>query len=215
MALLWIWLAFADTTETTKLRYLKPQDGAYVLESEVTTRKVKDGTVYTSKTVRGRLSLTLTIQRDDKGNARTAAIVQDDGKTKTSVQLERIATGFRLTRDGQHEDAAAPADAVLTSAPDWSDIFELVRRYDLAKKGKQEFAGLWFHPKQKTLTPTFALQWKGSDKVKVKDKEIELNRFEIRLRDSTNRVWALPDGTVVKIAAIVLEGYEAETRHLK
>src|SRR5262249_4516778 len=181
------------------------------------------GPHYTSKTFRGKLTLTLTIQSERGGAPQFAEVATEADGTKKTATLERRGVVFRLTRNGVSEDIKAPFNAILTSAPDWSDVIELVRRYDLSKKGKQEFAGVWFHPKQPILTPKFIIELKGTDRVKVKEKEIVLNRFEIRLRASTNRVWALPDGGgTVKIlpagekaTPIVLAGYEEATGELK
>jgi len=204
-----------------KLRYLKPEGGKFVLESEV-TREVKAGAVYTSKTVRGTETLTLTVRRDEKGQVQRAEIVHDRAGTVKSAQVEWTGSAFRLKRDGVTEDIKAPRDAVITSAPDWSDIFELVPRYDRVKKGKQSFAGLWFHPSRPPLTPTFTVEHTGTDAVTHKGKEEALERYEVRLRASANRVWARPDGVVVKIlpagdrsVPVVLEGYEEATRGLK
>jgi len=204
-------------------RYLRPEGGKFVLESKVTMIENKAGPHYTSKTFRGKLTLTLMIQCERGGAPQFAEITTEVDGAKATAQLQRRGEVFRLTRNGVSEDIKAPSGAILTSAPDWSDVIEMVRRYDLSKKGKQEFAGVWFHPRQPTLTPKFAIELKGTDRVKVKEKEIVLNRFEIRLRASTNRVWALPDGgAAVKIlpvgdkaTPIVLEGYEEATRELK
>jgi hypothetical protein len=220
-ALLLCLLLPADEARPTTLRYLKPAGDKFVLESEV-TRETRGGAVYTSKTVRGTESLTLTVRRDEKGQTQGAEIVHDRAGAKKSAQVEWTGTGFRLKRDGVSEDLKAPRDAVITSAPDWSDIFELVPRYDRVKKGKQSFAGLWFHPSQPPLTPTFTVEHTGTDAVTRKGKEEALERFEVRIRASTNRVWAKPDGVVVKIlpagqraVPVVLEGYEEATRGLK
>jgi len=212
----------AVAVEPSEMRYLRPAGDKFVLESEVKITHDKGQSLYTSKTQRGKSALTLRVTRDKDGHIVNAEVSNDVSGTITTAKLERHGDVFRLTRGDATEEFKAPVDAIVTSVPDWSDVFALARRYNHTKKGKQEFAGIWFHPKEKTLTPTFSIELKGSDKVTVKGKEIVLHQFEVRLRSSAYRVWALPDsGTVVKIQTsggtnpIVLEGYEEATQTLK
>jgi hypothetical protein len=128
----------------------------------------------------------------------------------------------RLKRDGTTDLLQAPANPVVTTAPDWSDIFELVRRYDAGKGGKQEFPGLWFHPTRPLRQLTFSVERVGDDRVKIKDGGQKLGRYRVTLRSGGYLVWARADGRVCKIlpgggraVPVVLEGYEEATSRLK
>jgi hypothetical protein len=113
----------------------------------------------------------------------------------------------------------------VTTAPDWSDVFQLVRRYDAAKGGKQDFPGLWVHPVQPMQKLTFSIQRIGDDTVAVREKgkemEVKLGRYQVKLRSGDYAVWADPDRRVVRIvpanrkeAFVVLQGYQEATRGL-
>ena len=105
---------------------------------------------------------------------------------------------------------------------------QLMKRYDAKKGGKQEFGGIWFHPVDQLLTPTFTIDRVGEDKitVKVKDtleeKEVGLQRYDIQLRSGGYRAWSDDDGRIVRIvprgtnsSPIMLEGFEELTSKLK
>src|SRR5207237_3916758 len=133
-----------------------------------------DGSVYTSRTVRGKETMTLTVHRGKDGKVRRAKAVQEkDGQRKTA-DLDLRVDEARLERDGVTDRFKPPADPVVTTAPDWSDIFELVRRYDASKGGKQEFPGVWIHPSKPHLLLTFSVEKLGTDRVKVGGKEQQL-----------------------------------------
>jgi hypothetical protein len=204
------------------LRYLKPQGGKYVLESEVTTRTTPAGSTYSSRTVRGDETLTLTIQRDKKDQIIRAEITDQKKDRLRTAQLELRGRVPQVKRGGITELIKPPADPVVTTAPDWSDIFELVRRYDTRKGGKQEFAGLWFHPNRRHQVLTFGIEKVGKDGVTVNGTEQQLDRYAIKLRSGNYRVWARSDGRVVKIlpsgekaVPVVLEGYETAAKGLR
>ena len=203
------------------VRYLRLAGGRYVFESEVTTARTPDGSTSVSRTVRGAETMTLTVQRDKGGRVLRAEIVQQRGKERNTASLELTAGRARIQRGGVTDLVKAPDNPVVTTAPDWSDIFDLVRRYDAKKGGKQEFAGLWFHPTRPPLLLTFSVAKVGVVAVKVKGKEQQLDRYQVRLRSGGYRVWArgkqvvkiLPAGA--RAVPVVLQGYEDLTRGLK
>jgi hypothetical protein len=119
------------------------------------------------------------------------------------------------------EKVTVAPDAVVTTAPDWSDIFEVVRRYDRAKGGKQEFPGFWFHPAAPPRNLTFTAEKLGQDSVTVDGTKTALDRYRVELRSGGYVVWADGGGRVVKLipagrpaAAVVLQGFEAATKAL-
>src|SRR5262249_18394293 len=124
-------------------------------------------------------------------------------------------------RGGTADLFKLPADPVVTSAPDWSDVFQLVHRYNASKGGKQQFNGLWLHPTHGMLTPTFAIERQDTETVKYRDAPLKLDRYRVWLRRGEYHVWADKNGLVVKLqpvgakpTPVVLEGYEEATRDL-
>ena len=212
--------ASADTDKALKLRYVRMVDGEPVTESTVTTTRTDKGTTYVSVTERGDTKMTLTL-RFDKDNRLTdaEAVLQGDKRIQTAL-LTLTPKRAILKRGGTTDVFKAPADPIVTTAPDWSDIFQLVNRYDAKKAGKQEFKGVWFHPTERTLTPTFTIELAGKNLITVKDKKETLDRYRIQLRSGEYIAWAKPSGLVVKLqqpkgGAVVLEDYEEATRELK
>src|SRR5262249_48039734 len=143
---------------------------------------------------------------------------------KKKAELGLFKDHARLKREGTTELLNRVPDApVVTTAPDWSDVIQLVTRYDAKKGGRQEFGGLWFHPVEQPQIPiAFTIERAGTDKITLKEKEIALHRHDIHLRSGGYRAWSDADGRVVRIAPrgpggvpVVLEGYEEATRELK
>ena len=227
MALLWglvvcVFVGYAEADTAKPLRYLKPEGGRHVLESEVTHTTTPKGSTYVSRTVRGPETLTLTIQRDKEGHVVGAEVVQQTAGERKNATLALQEGQAKVTRRGTTDLLKVAADPVVTSAPDWSDVFELVRRYDASKGGKQEFPGLWIHPIKPPLVLTFSVEHVGEDRVKGKGGEQKLRRYRVRLRSASYTVWARTDGRVCKIlpagvkaVPVILEGYEDATRTLK
>ena len=214
-------LAAADAEKPPTLRYLRPEEKRFVLESEITTTTTSKSTTYVSRTERGEEKTTLTIRSDTKGKARVALVVVEKGRQRNTAQLDLTGPRAKLKRGGTTDFFKAPANPIVTTAPDWSDIFALVRRYDASRGGKQEFPGLWIHPRKPLLTLTFTIERAGTDRVTVKDRPVELTRYRVHLRSGDYLVWARPDGVVCKLIAqsagavpVVLEGYQEATRNL-
>jgi hypothetical protein len=217
-------LAAAEPAKPTTLRYLRPAGDKFVLESEITTTRSQDGVAtYVSLTDRGaeKMTLTLRFNKDDQITEAEAAQETAQGKKVVTAKLDGARAN--LVQDGAvHEITKVPANAIVTTAPDWSDIFLLVHRYDGKKGGKQEFPGLWIHPTKQALVLTFTIERLGNDTVKVKNEDVKLDRYKVRLRSGDYLVWADVSGRVCKLlppgakaSAVVLEGYEEATRELK
>jgi hypothetical protein len=220
--LLGCFLTTAEEKKPERLRYLKPSGGKWALESEVTHEETDGGSRYVSRTERGTESMTLTVTRDREYRPQTVELEHVKGKDRKTARIEWKDGKAALTRDGTTEVVKVPDRAVFTTAPDWSDILELVPRYDAEKGGKQEHAGFWFHPSQPHRNLAFTVEKTGTDKVRHKGSPLELGRFAVTIRSGTYKVWALPNNRVVKLlppgdkaAPVVLEGYEETTRGLK
>jgi hypothetical protein len=206
----------------TPLRYLRPSEGKLVLESEVTETRTDGQTVYTSTTERGDEKTTLTVAYERPGKPVRAEVVVEGPKGRRTAEVTFDKQGVRLKRGGGITDfLKVGADPVVTTAPDWSDIFQLARRYDRTKGGRQEFPGLWVHPVQPPIVQTFAIERIGTDVITAGDQKVTLDRYRIKLRSGDYIAWADANGRVYKLfrsgsprAFVVLEGFEEAARTL-
>ena len=149
--------AAAPPTPGLTLRYVRPSKDRFVLESRVTEVTTREGMTYTSLTDRGSEKMTLTIRFADNHRVRDAEAMQQTTKGKQTVAVVFKDNEAILMRQGKTERLKVPADVVVTTAPDWSDIFWVIRRYDQARGGKQSFAGLWIHPVQPVRQLSFTV----------------------------------------------------------
>jgi hypothetical protein len=218
-------LALAAPPEKSQpLRYLKLADGRFVTESEVTETRTETGSSFASRTERERERMTLTLTYDERGKLLSAEAALDTGSGRRPAALLSFpGKRVQLRRSGGITEflTKITPDVVVTTAPDWSDIFQLVRRYDAKKAGRQEFPGLWIHPNYPAKTLTFSIENTGKDTIAVKDKKIGLDRYRVHLRSGDYLVWADSNGRVYKLmvpgkpaTSVVLEGYQEETRDL-
>ncbi len=134
-----------------------------------------------------------------------------------------VAAGLaRISRPGHPpQDFEVPKDVVVTSAPDWSDVFRIARRWKTSGPDRQEFAGLWIHPVQPAQRLVFRAERAG---VAVLD-GLRLERLTIRLRgNSPYAAWVDPAGRLIKLASLpftpsstvlVREGFEGAAAALK
>lgn len=203
------------------LRYLRLAKDQFVLESEITESRTADGATFVSLTDRGSEKMTLTLHFDKNQRLTRAETLQETEKGKQSAILQIEGTTARLTRTGVTDLLKAEGNPIVTTAPDWSDILQLARRYDAKKGGRQEFAGLWIHPSRPPLQLTFSIDRVGADHVTVGEKKHALERYRIRLRSGDYLTWADSAGKVYKLmpagkpaAAVVLEGFQEATRDL-
>jgi hypothetical protein len=213
----------ADRAAPPPVRYLKQAGGKFVLESEITETRHKDGTAYVSLTVRPQEKMTLALRFDKAHKLISARAVHQAGKTSSSATLTFQGTKAVLKRSGRDAEVLADAapDSIVTTAPDWSDIFQLVHRYDRARGGRQEFPGLWIHPVKAPLRLTFSIKRVGKDTIRGNDKKIVLERFKIQLRSGAYLAWADRSSRVYKLmvpgkpnSSVVLEEYQEQTRAL-
>lgn len=204
------------------LRYLRLAKDQFVLESEITETRTVNDVTFVSLTDRGSEKMTLTLHFDKDQSLTRAEALHETQKGKQSASLQVEGMNARLTRAGGVTDLLkAEGNPVVTTAPDWSDILQLARRYDPKKGGRQEFAGLWIHPSRPPLQLTFSIERVGGDQVTVAEKKLALERYRIRLRSGDYWVWADAGGRVYKLmpagkpaALVVLEGYQEATRDL-
>jgi hypothetical protein len=216
-------LAQGEADKIVPLRYVRPAEGKFVLESEVTGTKSHDRWIYSSRTERGSEKMTLTLTYDKGNTLSRAEAVLDNGMTKQTATVVFDKNGAQLKRPGGVTDLIkfTTAPPVVTTAPDWSDVFQLARNYDRRRGGKQSFQGLWIHPSRPYQMLTFTLDRVGEDSFMLKERKVALDRYRVALRSGEYTVWADAGGLVYKLAPVgkpddfvVLEGYEEVTRGL-
>jgi hypothetical protein len=222
VGLLLVLLPPAGAEPSVSLRYVRASEGKFVTESRVTEVATKDGVRYTSVTDRGREKMTLSLRFDAKHQLRHAEARQDGPKGKQTVTVVFKEKEAILTRGRATLRLAVTPDVIVTTAPDWSDIFQVVRRYNQAKGGQQKFAGLWIHPVQEARQLTFTVEPLKEDVIRVGGKKVTLKRYRVQLRSGAYLVWADRTGRVYRLmplgrpaAAVVLEGHEKATSGLR
>lgn len=205
------------------LEYVRPAGDKFVLESAVTLRKTAEGFLYESVTHRPNVKMTLKLRFNAKQVLQTAELEQetDGGKLPAKVTFDKKTA--MVTRPGQKGlQLNLAAEAVLaTTAPDWSDIFLVLRRYDQKLGGKQEFVGVWFHPINPPGGRAFVVEELGKDAIAAGDKKLTLGRYRVQLRSGAYLVWADAEGKVYKLmppgqpqSAVILKGQEKATAGL-
>jgi hypothetical protein len=205
------------------LEYVRPSGDQFVLESTVTFQKIADGVLFQSVTHRPKEKMTLKLRWDRKHVLQTADLEQETtaGKQKATALFQKKTAVVK--RPGQKDQQLTlPAEpALATTAPDWSDILLVLRRYDHKRGGKQQFAGFWFHPVKPPMGLTFTVEELGKDTIAAGKKKLALGRYRIQLRSGAYLVWADSQGKVFKLmppgqprGAVILKGQEKATAGL-
>jgi len=215
-------LAPADTDKPMPLRYLRPDMGKYIAAGSITNQRSDEGSTIVSRTERPDEKTTVTLRYDRDGKLTSIDAIQD--ATRKAVTLTIGEKGAGIMKRGGITDLFKdlPDNPVVTAGPDWTGAVALLRRYDAAKGGKQDFAGFWIDPVQGLEKQTYTVERKATDTVTVKDKEVKLDRYRIKLHGGEYTAWADPDGRLVRIQGlapkavpIVLEGFEDTTKGLR
>jgi hypothetical protein len=214
-------LAAADAA--FELEYVRPAGSQFVLESKVTYRKVDDGFLFRSVTTRYKEKMTLTLRWDSKHALQTADLEQEaaTGKQSATAQFDKKTAVIKRFGQKDQQLMLAAEPVLATTAPDWSDILLVLRRYDQKQGGKQQFAGLWFHPVNPPRGMTFTVEELGKDTIAAADKKLTVGRYRVQLRSGAYLVWADGDGQVLKLmppgqaqGAVILKGQEKATAEL-
>jgi hypothetical protein len=214
-------LAFLTTlVPEFELEYVRPAGDKYVLECVVTHKQTPGGFLYRSVTHRPNEKMTLSLVWDKQQRLQSAQLEQETAQGKKTATVVFQNKTAKVQRPGQEaEQVAFAAEPVLaTTAPDWSDIWIAMARYDQKKGGKQEFAGLWFHPVKPALSLTFTVEPLGHDTILSAGQKLKLGRFRVHLRSGNYLVWASAQGQVYKLmppgqpkSAVILKGHEQAT----
>ncbi len=214
-------LPAAGPEKPAPLRYLRPDRDSYVAAGEVSTTRGEDGTVVVTRTERPD-ETTVTLRYDRAGRLTSAELVQASTRKGVTLTLGEKGTGT-MKRGGLTDFLKElPANPVVLTGPEWADVLQVVRRYDGAKGGKQELAGLSLDPVQGLQKQAVSAERQATDAVTLKDKELKLERYRLKLPGGDYAAWADGEGRVVRVQGlvpkavpVVLEGFEDATRGLK
>ncbi len=210
-----------ESSET--FRFLRVSGSEFVKECEIQLRRSAESLVVTSSTQRGKQRLTITSRFDSKDVLRSAKVTIQRGKHRQSATVSINHSTARVLREGKEtNDLACPPGIIVTSAPDWTDSFMAVRRYDPAGDTTQEFPGLWIHPTREPLQLTLKLTHLGHESVKHRNKAENLDRYLLVLRGGSRYVvWRNQQRQLVRLVpatsgkgGIVLAGWQQATREL-
>ena len=210
------------TTET--FRYLRAAGLKFVPEGEIRLTRTAKPLIVVSVTRRGKQKLTVESRYDSRNVLQSAKVTIQRGSRVQTATVRVSRRKAEIVRDGRAvKTLAAPQGVIVTSAPDWTDSFMAVRRYDPHGEAAQTFPGLWIHPTREPLQLTIRLTHVGEDAVKLLNKTVKLQRLSLVLRGGSRYVvWRNPQGFLVRLipaksktGGIVLAGWERATSGLK
>jgi hypothetical protein len=198
----------AQEADREEVRYTRPAGAMAVRECTFRITRQGGGWTIMSRTDRGAVKMEVTARYDaeDRLTAATATLKARDGIKAATVHVkDGKATVQRAGQPPAEFDV--PRGTIVTSAPDWSDVFLLCRRYDRKRKGKQDHPALWIHPTQPPQRLTFSIEWQGSDTIRHAGKEMVLGRYRIRIRNnSAYAAWADARGWLVRLIPLSGKG---------
>ncbi len=214
----------ADKHESETIRFLRVSGSEFVKESEIHVMQTEQSFVVTSITQRGEQTLTVNSRFDSNRTLVSARVTLRRGERTQSASVIVTDRTARVLRDGNEtNELACPGGVIVTSAPDWTDSFMAVRRFDPQGSATQEFPGLWIHPTREPLELTISLTRLGHDSVTLRNKSAHLDRLLLVLRGGSQYVvWRNQQGQLVRLVSviegsggIVLIGWDHATRDLK
>jgi hypothetical protein len=209
-----------------EVRYTRPAAAMAVTECTFRITRQGKGWTITSRTERGAVQMEVEARYDaeDRLTAARATLKTSAGVQAVTVQVKDGKATIQRTGQ-QPVELDVPRGTIVTSAPDWSDVFLLCRRYDRSRQGKQDHPALWIHPTQPPQRLTFSIEWQGTDTIRHAGKAVELSRYRIRIRNnSAYAAWADARGRLVRLIPLAgkgtapgmtLEGYERSAATLR
>ncbi|MBM4068487.1 MAG: hypothetical protein FJ271_06020 [Planctomycetes bacterium] len=147
-------------------------------------------------------ALTVSARYDVRDQLLAADVTQAAREKKLVASFRAGASLATITlADGKKSELKVPpAGVIVTSAPDWTDVFLMCRRYDRTKVGKQSFPGIWLHPSKDWLRLTFTIERVGKDNIEVDGKKRMADRFVIHLRNKSEyTAWADENGLLLRL----------------
>lgn len=194
-----------DQPET--LRYVRRAGEQFVMECRFAIARRDGGWTITSTTERGATRMVIEASYDAADRLRAAKAVLTTGETSRTATVQ-VRDGKATVRAKGREPATfdVPKGTMVTSAPDWTDILLLCRRYDRQRQGKQDFPALWIHPTQPAQRLTFSIEHQGTDAIQHDGKKVELVRYLVRIRNnSTYAAWADAEGRLIRLLPLPLK----------
>jgi hypothetical protein len=220
-------VAAAPKDGDAKSRYLRLLPDKTATECVFTLERGDKGWSITSVTEQGAAKMTVTARYDGDDILLSAVATLVKGEAKKTARVTVAGGKATVQRDGKAaQEFEVPNGVIVTSAPDWTDTFLLCRRYDRAKGGKQELAGLWIHPEQAAQRLTFSIERVGKDTIEHDGKKVELHRHEVRIRNNSGyAAWTDDKGRMIKLTSLpfkeknstelVLDGFEKSAAKLR
>jgi hypothetical protein len=193
-------LASADGV-VEKVRYRRQAGKQTASECTFTVQRSEQGWSIRSVTQAGKSQMSVSAQYDVMDRLTSATATLSSRDRTTTCKVEVVGGKVRVHREGKaSKEFGVPPGVIVTSAPDWTDVFLLCRRYDRRRSGKQVFAGLWIHPEKEPLRLTFTIERKGADAIEHGGRKRQLDKFEIRLRNNDGYVaWADGSGRMIQL----------------
>jgi hypothetical protein len=216
----------ADEPAAERHRYLRQAKEGVATECTFEIARDAKGWTITSMTDRGATKMAVVSQYDAQDRLLNTSATLTSGKSKTPATVN-VADGKATIKrdDANPQQFDVPAGVIVTSAPDWTDVFLLCRRYDKAGKANQEFPALWIHPTQPAQRLTFAIERQGTDSIDHAGKKSELTRFLITIRGGSRyAAWADSQGKMIRLipmpandptTGLTLEGFEKSAASLR
>jgi hypothetical protein len=207
--------------------YVRPTAKGFAPECTFKIQDRKGDWRIASETTRGDTRMTVSTNYDAKDELLYGTAILMTGTEQAKAVVDRRQGKAAVLRTGKPPELfAVPAGVIVTSAPDWTDIFLLCRRYDRKAGGKQKFTGLWIHPKQPPQLLPFTIEREGADEITHEGKKIDVDRYTIRIRGPNPYIaWADSSGMLVRLQStpfkegtpngLVREGYEQSTSKLR
>jgi len=195
-------------------------------ECTFTIKTGDEGWSIESVTRQGLAMLTITSRYDAKQTLLGVKANLDRGDERKPMTVEvKDGKATILRGNAERQEFEVPRGAIVTSAPDWTDVFLMCRHYDRKKAGTQEFPGLWIHHTQKCQRLTFTAERTGADTIEHDGKKQELDCFVLRIRNNSEyAAWADDKGQMIKLTplpvkvkdgySLIREGYEKSAAKL-
>jgi hypothetical protein len=213
---------FGQKPAAEEFRYVQAAKSGFADAAEIRVARHERGWSITSQTGGGaaRMVVEAAYDADDRLTAARAA-------QKEQAVAVKVKDGKATVERAGQKPAAfdVPPGTIVTSAPDWTDVFLLCRRYDRKRGGKQEHPALWIHPTQPPQRLTFSIERTGEDAIEHDGKKVALERYTIRIRGgSAYAAWADAEGRMVRLvplpqraatAGLTLKGYEKSAAGLR
>ncbi len=188
--------------------YVRRAGQTFATECKFRITRLPSGWTIKSWTNRGTVHMEVETRYDGHEQPTSAHVVLTrDGRVQTAKVLVKDGKATIL-RDGKPaETFDVPKGTIVTSAPDWTDVFLVCRQYDRKRKGTQEFPALWVHPAEAPQRLTFSIEWQGADTIEHHGKKTALSRYGLVIRNRSRYVaWADAEGRMIRLLPLPLKG---------